>query len=92
MSDKTFNLIDAINRCGIDNSQWGVCENVPDTSIKFGTKSILISLEGRWIYAYTDDEGVNPISEWSPKVVPDLVMDLDEPCDPKAKVVFYKLD
>jgi hypothetical protein len=91
MTDKNYRLIDAINRCGIDNSQWGVVMDVQDTKAEFGTIGAH-RLPGKWLYAYTDNDGVNPISEWSPQVTPDLEFGLEEPFEPNAKVVLYKLD
>ena len=91
MTDKNFQLIDAINRCGIDNPQWGVVIDVEDTKQEFGTMGVH-RLPGKWLYAYTTDEGVNPISEWSPKATPDMELGLDEPFSPKAKVALYKLE
>ena len=37
MTDKIFNLLDQINREGIDNGTWGVAEGIDDTRSYFGT-------------------------------------------------------
>ena len=37
MTDKIFNLLNQINREGIDNGTWGVAEGIDDTRSYFGT-------------------------------------------------------
>lgn len=34
MEQSIFNLFDAINREGIDNSTWGLCQDIADTTSK----------------------------------------------------------
>lgn len=51
MKTETYNLIDAINRENINNSQWGMCSDVQDTAAYFGTKES-IELQGDYLYVY----------------------------------------
>lgn len=53
MKAATFRLIDAINREGIDNSQWGVLEDIISTKEQFGTDRD-DQLHGKWLYIYLD--------------------------------------
>lgn len=40
MEQSIFNLFDAINREGINNSTWGLCQDIADTQDYFGTKNL----------------------------------------------------
>ena len=91
MNDKTFRLIDAIGRCGIDNCQWGVIDGCEDTRAEFGTKRVH-RLEGKWLYVYADPEGKNAVTEWSPNVQPDEVSALTEEFEEHTFIAFYKLE
>ncbi len=51
MDKNTFELIDAINREGIDNSQWALCEDIEDTALYFGTEES-VPLDGRYVCIY----------------------------------------
>lgn len=94
-TDRMFSLLDAINRSGIDNSQWGVCEDVEDSRAEFGTIGVF-RLQGKWLYIYTDEDGKNPIGKWSEHLPEEdrecyLRHDDDEPMINKS-IVFYKLE
>lgn len=92
--ERMFALFDAINRSGVDNMQWGVCENVNDTRYCFGTTAV-IRLPGKWLYVYTDEDGESPLGRWSERQPdPDYEMSVD--CDEyeamnNRSVQFYKL-
>lgn len=93
--DKMFGLFDAINRSGVDNSQWGVIEDVDDTHREFGTAG-RHGMAGKWLYVYTDEDGDNPLGRWSERLPePDyemaLLRDGDEPMINQS-IVFYKLE
>ena len=49
MNEYAFKVIDAINRAGIDNSQWGLVKDIDDTIAYFGTKEKEV-LNGQWAY------------------------------------------
>lgn len=51
MKASTFRLIDAINREGLDNSQWGIIEDCESTKEYFGTH-LDKQLIGQYIYIY----------------------------------------
>lgn len=96
-TDRMLQLFGAINRSGIDNSQWGVCEDVGDTCSWFGTIGSYC-LEGKWLYIYTDEDGDNPIDiERRSESVPEadreynLRHDDEMPMINKS-IVFYKLE
>lgn len=93
--DKMYALFAAINRSGVDNSQWGVCEDVDDSRYEWGTVGVH-RFAGKWLYVYTDEDGANPISEWGELTCePDyelaLEQDGDEPMINKS-IVLYKLE
>lgn len=90
-SEKIFKLFDVINRSGVDNGQWGVVRDVQDTKQEFGTIHSH-RLDGKWLYVYTDDEGVNPLSSWSKEPEPDRVWDLEQEMFPKGKILLYRLE
>ena len=56
MEQPIFNLFDAINREGIDNSTWGLCQDIADTQAYFGSKESF-ALQGQFVYVY-----VSPVS------------------------------
>jgi len=93
--ERMFGLFDAINRSGVDNSQWGVCEDVDDTHYEFGTVGVH-RMPGKWLYVYTDEGGVNPLGRWSERLSePDYEMALKrDGAEPliNQSVVFYKLE
>lgn len=91
MTDKVFNLLDAVNRSGIDNGYWGVIRDCDDTKTEFGTTKVY-RLAGKWLYVYTENDGVNHVSDWSPSVKPDMVSRLDEEFEKKSRIYFYKLE
>lgn len=91
MTDKVFKVIDAINRSGIDNGNWGVKDGCEDTKAEFGTAKVH-RLEGKWLYAYTDNEGYNEIAGWSPSAVPDFVSTLEYGFSKESRICFYKLE
>lgn len=59
MTKETFNLIDAINREGIDNSTWGLCQDINDTKAYFGTKESFM-LQGQFMYVYKQPDTSMP--------------------------------
>lgn len=91
MTEKVFRLIDAINRSGVDNSQWGVIADCEDTKREFGTTEVR-RLEGKWLYLYTDNDGRNVVTDWNTQVIPDSVLQLDDCFTPMSRICFYKLE
>lgn len=51
MKKATFNLFDAINREGIGNHIWGLCQDIENTRDYFGTIEA-IELKGQFVYIY----------------------------------------
>lgn len=93
--EKMFGLFDAINRSGVDNSQWGVCEDVDDSRYEWGTVGVH-RFAGKWLYVYTDEDGANPLGHWGrsfpePDYEIALEQDGDEPMMNKS-IVLYKLE
>ena len=63
MKQDLFNLFVQINRHGIDNSKWGLVQDVPNTRIHFGTEADM-QLDGQWLYIYlNEDDGDWTIAE-----------------------------
>lgn len=62
MEQATFNLIDAINREGIDNSTWGLCQDIADTQDYFGTKESF-ALQGQFVYVYVAPDSLMPFMD-----------------------------
>lgn len=57
MKAAIFNLLDAINRDGLDNSEWGLIEDIESTKEQFGTQ-IDNNLKGRWLYIYINTDNI----------------------------------
>lgn len=55
MQTKEFEVIDAINRDGLDSSQWGLCRDEVEASV-YETK--FSGVLPPHIYVYGDDEGM----------------------------------
>lgn len=53
MTDKTFDLLDALNREGFDNSLMGFCDDCPSTRELFGSLENL-KLSGKFVYLYRE--------------------------------------
>lgn len=63
MTTTTFNLLDAINREGIENHIWGLCKDIENTAEYFGTVEA-IELKGQFVYMYREaDETFSFIKE-----------------------------
>lgn len=60
MTEKNYKLLDAVNRIGMDNSQWGLCTDVNAYEFFGATQSE--QLHGQWLYVYLDADGWNPIA------------------------------
>lgn len=55
MNAFAFKVIDAINREGIDNGQWGLVEDVENSVAYFGTEEE-VELKGQWAYVYAEKD------------------------------------
>lgn len=55
METTAFNLFDAINREGIGNSVWGLCQDIENTADYFGTVES-IQLQGQFVYIYRESD------------------------------------
>lgn len=75
MSDKLYELLNAISSEGIIYGDWGVARDVKDTSRYFGTKSST-SLEGGWLYIYFSGDLIKSSSYGFPN--PDRTMPLKD--------------
>lgn len=61
-NNQFFNLFDAINREGIDNSTWGLCQDIADTQDYFGTKESF-ALQGQFVYVYVNPDSLMPFMD-----------------------------
>mgnify|MGYP001026301517 FL=1 len=87
MNAFAFKVIDAINRDGMDNGQWGLVEDVDNTQPYFGTKEE-IELKGQWAYVYADKDEV--FSSFFEKIEPTKVLHIAD-CD-NSILLLYRLD
>lgn len=62
MEQPIFNLFDAINREGIDNSAWGLCQDIADTQAYFGSKESF-ALQGQFVYVYVSPDSSMPFMD-----------------------------
>lgn len=53
METTTYKLFDAINREGISNMVWGLCEDIDSTKDYFETVED-IELQGQFVYVYRE--------------------------------------
>ena len=77
MERRTLNLIDIINRSGIENGSWGIILDIENTNTidYFGTEEYLL-LNGDYIYVYTTDE--DRILRWGgDEVMADYMLHVD---------------
>lgn len=51
MELRAFDLFDAINREGLDNSHWGLGKDIPSTKEYFGSYENL-KIKGQFVYVY----------------------------------------
>lgn len=86
MNEKTFNLIDAVNREGIDNSVCGLGKDIVDTSSYFGTTES-IELCGMYLYIYRKEETDYSFID---KIQPDFTLRLSDSKDEFLEL--YKID
>lgn len=73
METATYNLIDAINCSGIDNSTWGCSKGIDSTKHHFGTIEDM-AIERMFIYVFRDENNESFI----PKIAPSLTLPIDE--------------
>lgn len=84
MEQATFNLIDAINCSGIDNSVWGCSQGIKSTKHHFGTIEDM-ALERMFIYVYRDEDNTSFI----PKTTPSLTLTLEEEWGSGSLDIYY---
>lgn len=84
MEQTTFNLIDAINCSGIDNSVWGCLQGIESTKQHFGTIEDM-ALERMFIYVYRDEEN----NSFIPKTTPSLTLTLEEEWGSGSLDIYY---
>jgi hypothetical protein len=84
MTQENFNLIDAINCSGIDNSVWGCLSEIESTKQHFGTIDD-IAIERMFIYVYRDENNESFI----PKTTPSLTLKLEEEWGSGSIDIYY---
>ncbi len=81
----TFELLDAINREGLENVEWQMCKDIENTTFFFGTLES-IRLEGMWLAIWRDkDDYMGYIDALEKK--PDHTLQIDD----GAYIQFFKL-
>lgn len=84
MNAFAFRVIDAINREGMDNGQWGLVEDVDNTVAYFGTIEE-IELAGQWAYVYVEKDDI--LSLQLEKIEPTKVLHVED-----CELLLYRLD
>lgn len=84
MEATTFNLIDAINCAGIDNTIWGCSSGIESTKHHFGTIEDM-AIERMFIYVYRDENNESFI----PKTTPSLTIQLEEEWGSGSIDIYY---
>lgn len=84
MNEYAFKVIDAINREGIDNAQWGLVKDINDTIAHFGTKEKEV-LNGQWAYVYVEKDDI--LSLQLEKIEPTKVLHVED-----CELFLYRLD
>ena len=87
MNAFAFKVIDAINRDGMDNGQWGLVEDVDNTVAHFGTKEE-IELKGQWAYVYAEKDDIS--SSFFEKIEPTRVLHIAD--SDNGILLLYRLD
>ncbi|WP_195454256.1 hypothetical protein [Alistipes communis] len=87
MNAFAFKVIDAINRDGMDNGQWGLVEDVGNTVAHFGTKEE-IELKGQWAYVYAEKDDI--FSSFFEKIEPTRVLHIAD--SDNGILLLYRLD
>ena len=75
MNAFAFKVIDAINRDGMDNGNWGLVKDVDNTVAYFGTREE-IELKGQWAYIYAEKD--DTLSLQLEKIEPTRVLPYEE--------------
>lgn len=83
MNAFAFKVIDAINREGMDNGQWGLVKDVDNTVAYFGTKEE-IKLIDQWAYVYAERDSYFAYID---EVKPTIVLHVED-----CKLLLYRLD
>lgn len=84
MNAFAFKVIDAINREGMDNGQWGLVKDVYSTVAYFGTQEE-IELAGQWAYVYAEKGDI--LSLQLEKIKPTKVLHIED-----CELLLYRLD
>lgn len=84
MNAFAFKVIDAINREGMDNGQWGLVKDVDSTVDYFGTREE-IELAGQWAYVYAEKDDILTLQ--LEKIEPTKVLHIDD-----CELLLYRLD
>ena len=87
MKENIFQLLNKINEEGLDNSQWGVTEDIFSTKGHFGTRED-IDLEGKWLYVHANEDSWEWVS-FAEALSPDNELQLMDSCS--DFVLLYKL-
>lgn len=86
MSNKIFKVLDFINRQGLDNSEWGVCENVDRAHFVNECVCRNRYYDGKWLYVWMANEYALELYE--PATKPDDIIPIE---DQDEELLMYKL-
>ena len=87
MTLKTFKVLDAINREGLDNTQWNINMHLGKTDTKefYGTRESFMLPPGEWISVVEEKYSDFPFRSLC---TPDHVLDIDA----RYVILFYEVD
>lgn len=92
MTQKTFDLLDALNREGFDNSQMGFAQNIDSTAHYLGSdEDICINYQFAYVYLKHDEaESLKRVRH----IVPDIVLHWSNkhpviPCEEELVFIYY---
>jgi len=89
MTDKTFDLLDALNREGFDNSQLGFAQNIESIATHFACIDDMC-IKSKFVYIYVENKDLDSLS-FIRNFPPHLILTLQmEPND--EKVLIYLLE
>lgn len=83
MNEFAFKVIDAINREGLGNGQWGLAKDVDDSATYFGTEEETV-LMGKWAYIYAEKD---TYFAYIDEIEPTMVLHIED-----CRLLLYRLD
>lgn len=92
MTQKTFDLLDALNRAGLDNSQTGFAQDIDSTAYYFGADEN-IAVKHQFVYIYVKEDELESLP-FLESFTPDIVLHWSNkhpviPCEEELIFIYY---